>query len=62
MLLALVLLGGQTIRWFVVALLIGTLAGTYSSTFIATPLLLVWKELEERKLWDLTRGKFRGIK
>ncbi len=45
MLLALVLLGGSTIRWFVVALLIGTLAGTYSSTFIATPLLLVWKKL-----------------
>ncbi len=49
MLLALVLLGGQTIRWFVVALLIGTIAGTYSSTFIATPLLLVWRSLEKRK-------------
>ena len=48
MLLALVFLGGQTIRWFVVALLIGTVAGTYSSTFISTPLLLVWKSLEKR--------------
>ncbi len=48
MLLALVLLGGPTIRWFVVALLIGTIAGTYSSTFLATPLLLVWKELEKK--------------
>ncbi len=48
MLLALILLGGQTIRWFVIALLIGTVAGTYSSTFIATPLLLVWKSLEKR--------------
>ena len=48
MLLALVLLGGPTIRWFVVALSIGTVAGTYSSTFIATPLLLVWKSLEKR--------------
>lgn len=46
MLLALVLLGGQTIRWFAIALLIGTVAGTYSSTFIATTLLLVWKRLE----------------
>ncbi len=62
MLLALALLGGTTIRWFVVALLIGTVAGTYSSTFIATPLLLVWKGLEKKKLWDLTRAKFRGIK
>ena len=45
MLLALALLGGPTIRYFVVALLIGTVAGTFSSTFIATPLLLVWKKL-----------------
>ena len=48
MLLALALLGGPTIRWFIVALLIGTVAGTYSSTFLATPLLLVWKGLEKR--------------
>jgi len=48
MLLALILLGGATIRFFVLALLIGTVAGTFSSTFIATPLLLVWKSLEER--------------
>ena len=51
MLLALILLGGATIRWFVVALLIGTVAGTFSSTFIATPLLLVWKRLEGR-IWE----------
>ncbi|OQX51201.1 protein translocase subunit SecF [candidate division CPR3 bacterium 4484_211] len=44
MLLALLLLGGTTIRWFVVALLIGTIAGTYSSTFTAAPLLVVWYE------------------
>jgi preprotein translocase subunit SecF len=62
MLLALALLGGSTIRWFVVALLVGTIAGTYSSTFLATPLLLVWKKLEERKLLKLTKRKFRGIK
>lgn len=42
MLLALVLLGGITIRWFAVALLIGTITGTYSSTFTAAPLLVVW--------------------
>ncbi len=48
MLLALVLLGGPTTRWFVVALLIGTVAGTFSSTFVATSLLLVWKNLEKR--------------
>lgn len=42
MLLALVILGGTTIRWFLVALLIGMISGTYSSIFIATPLLVVW--------------------
>ncbi|MBD3279475.1 MAG: protein translocase subunit SecF [Candidatus Pacebacteria bacterium] len=43
MLLALVLLGGTTIRWFAVALLIGAITGTYSSTFTAVPLLLLWE-------------------
>jgi len=43
MLLALVLLGGTTIRFFAVALLIGTIAGTYSSPFVATP-IAVWLE------------------
>lgn len=41
MLLCLFLLGGETIKWFVLALLIGTISGTYSSPFVATP-LLVW--------------------
>lgn len=43
MLLALFILGGETIRWFVFALLIGTITGTYSSTFTAAPLLVVWE-------------------
>lgn len=46
MLLALVLMGGSTIRFFALALLIGTITGTYSSPFVATP-ILVW--LEKRK-------------
>lgn len=41
MLLALVLLGGSTIKFFIIALLIGTITGTYSSPFVATP-ILVW--------------------
>jgi preprotein translocase subunit SecF len=44
MLLALFLLGGESIRWFVFALLIGTISGTYSSPFVAAPLLVVWQE------------------
>ena len=42
-LVALVVLGGETIRGFAVALLIGTISGTYSSLFTAAPLLAVWK-------------------
>lgn len=41
MLLALILLGGETIRWFTVALLIGTVSGTYSSPFVAAPVLVM---------------------
>ena len=49
MLLTLFFLGGETIKWFVLALLIGTISGTYSSTFIAAPLLLVWDEIFRKK-------------
>jgi len=47
-LLALLLFGGDSIRWFVVALLIGVVSGTYSSIFNASPLLVLWQELSER--------------
>lgn len=49
MLVALLLLGGETIKWFVAALLIGTVAGTYSSTFTAAPLLVIWEQLKTKK-------------
>lgn len=49
MLIALYLMGGSTIKWFVFALLIGTISGTYSSTFTAVPLLVVWEEIKNRK-------------
>lgn len=45
MLLTLVLIGGSTIHWFAVALLIGAVTGTYSSTFTAAPLLLLWDDV-----------------
>lgn len=47
MLVALVLLGGTTIKWFAIALFIGTVLGTYSSPFVAVPLLVVCDELVE---------------
>ncbi len=42
MLLSLYLLGGETTKWFVLTLLIGTISGTYSSPFVAAPLLVLW--------------------
>jgi preprotein translocase subunit SecF len=42
-LLALLLFGGETIRWFIVALLVGIFSGTYSSIFNAAPLLVLWE-------------------
>lgn len=45
-LLALFLFGGESIKGFVLALLIGIVSGTYSSIFNATPLLCVWRRLQ----------------
>lgn len=41
---AILLFGGETLRWFVVALLIGIISGTYSSIFNAAALLVLWEE------------------
>lgn len=49
MLLALFLMGGETIHWFIFALLIGTISGTYSSTFTAAPILIFWDKLAHRR-------------
>ena len=43
---ALMLFGGETLRDFAFALLVGVASGTYSSIFIATPVLTEWKERE----------------
>jgi preprotein translocase subunit SecF len=44
MLFALFFFGSESIRWFILALIVGTLIGTYSSFFIATPLLALWRK------------------
>jgi len=38
-LIAVLIFGGSSIRWFIVALTIGTVTGVYSSLFVAPPLL-----------------------
>lgn len=48
MLMALVLLGGTTVKWFAIALLIGTVSGTYSSPFVSVSLLVTWDEIEKK--------------
>ena len=47
---ALYLLGGETIKDFTLALIVGVSAGTYSSIFIASP------------LWSVFRGKLKTAK
>jgi preprotein translocase subunit SecF len=42
-LLAIYVFGGASIKFFVLALMLGVIVGTYSSIFIASPLLTIWK-------------------
>lgn len=55
MLLALVLFGGLTLREFAVILLVGLFSGTYSSIFVAAPVLVVWQNREWQNWFG--RGK-----
>lgn len=43
-LLAVYFFGGETIKYFTLALLVGVVFGTYSSIFIASPILVVWEK------------------
>jgi preprotein translocase subunit SecF len=49
------LLGATTLREFALALFVGVATGTYSSIFLAAPLLSVWKEREEH--WQRVRRR-----
>jgi preprotein translocase subunit SecF len=49
-------LGAATLREFALALFIGIALGTYSSLFVAAPVLALWKEREE----DWTRARRRA--
>ena len=48
-LVALLLLGSMSIFWFVLALVIGTIVGTYSSIFVASPVLVWWNNRAESR-------------
>lgn len=49
------LLGAGTLREFALALFVGIAAGTYSSIFVAAPILALWKERED----EWRRRRFR---
>lgn len=49
-LIAIVLLGGESVRWFAVALLVGVGFGTYSSIFIASALLVTRYHMKMKKV------------
>ncbi len=48
---ALLILGGSTIQSFLLVLLIGVIAGTYSSIFLASQILVSWEEGDLAGLW-----------
>jgi len=47
-LIAILLFGGDTIKDFALALVVGIFVGTYSSIFVASPVLVVWDNLTHR--------------
>jgi len=53
--LALLLFGGSTIYYFILVLFVGLLIGTYSSMFIAGPLLVTW----EKREWAVVLSRIR---
>ncbi len=54
---ALYLLGGETIKYFVLALLIGIVSGTYSSIFNASQIVVVWQNREIHRFLARLRGQ-----
>lgn len=55
-LVALYLFGGESTHWFVFALLIGIISGTYSSIFNASQVLVVWENREVHRFFARLRG------
>jgi preprotein translocase subunit SecF len=47
---------GESIRYFVLAMLIGIISGTYSSIFNASPILVVWQTGELTRIFSREKG------
>lgn len=54
---AIIFFGGETIRQFMMVMLIGMVTGTYSSLFFAVPLLVAWEKGEIGRLFRRSGGK-----
>lgn len=48
-LVALFVLGGESIKYFVLALIVGITIGTYSSIFVASPLIVDWHRFDQKR-------------
>ena len=59
-LVAILIFGGPTLKDFAMALTIGVVAGTYSSFFVAAPLVTIWKEREPMYRKRLATAKAEG--
>jgi len=45
-------LGGETLKYFALTLILGIIAGTYSSIFLASPMLVIWLRWRQKKNID----------
>lgn len=52
---ALLAFGGESVHSFVLAMFLGVALGTFSSIFVASPLLAAWRE------WDAAKGRNRSM-
>jgi preprotein translocase SecF subunit len=57
--LCLVIFGGEVIRDFALTLVVGILVGTYSSIFIASPVLILWQEQRSKRKGKVKTKKLK---
>ena len=61
-LLALIVLGGPTIRLFVIALAAGFMIGTYSSIFAASSALVSWDRRDVPRIWERIKPRWTLVR
>jgi len=61
-LLALLLFGGAAIQDFILALLIGIISGTYSSIFVASPIVVDWHLWDDRRHGRIAASRYPRVR